>query len=368
MSESAIWRGLRRAILFCGLVAFILAFQVYAQRGGDQRNPPGRQGGGRAGEMQGGRGGRAGNMQGGRGGRAGDVQGNRGGVVPPTRPGAAQATRPGQTPPGIFQPSRPATAQPNRSRTSRTPEPNIPARMQMRLEENRVIADIRVTPLQQVLNELAARSGVIFEVESQENPPVSIALLRVPLEEAIKRLTDSNNSIIYYDQDEAGRSQVSFVRVFSRNPLPHPPSLLYIGTGEVTKRGFEDIDNPEQAITVLAESDDLDARQRAVDALVSYNGPVTIPALKIALTDPAPEVRVAALEGLASLGASEALKQILPALRDTHPGVRHSAILAVSLLGDIENVKDLRPLIRDPDASVAASAEVALRKLSSKRP
>ncbi|MBZ5498713.1 MAG: HEAT repeat domain-containing protein [Acidobacteriia bacterium] len=240
--------------------------------------------------------------------------------------------------------------------------------MKLRLEGQDLVGEIRNTPLQQVLEELAAWSGIVFEIESQENPPISINFYRTSLQEAVERLTGNTNSIIYFERDETGQNRVRFVRVLSRNPRPSPPVLHYIGTGAITKRGDEIVDSPEQAVVVLAGSTNLVARQKAIEVLVTSKGAPAIQALKMALADPAVEVRVAAIDGLVTLGAREALPQILPALKDSHPGVRQSAVMAVGHLGDAGNVKDLKPLLRDPDSSVAASAEMAIQKLSGRRP
>jgi len=273
------------------------------------------------------------------------------GMMTVALPSFGQAARPQRVPPNL---------QLNR--------PEEPASMRLRLDGGGLTAQIRATPLQQVLEELAARTGVVFEIESQENPKISLFLHRVSVQEAIDRLLSGHDSQVYYDRDDAGANQIHYVRVFSQVLRPTPPSLRYFGTGAVTKRGDDVIDNPEQALAVLAESASPLAKQKAIEVLVAVRGAATIPALKVALSDPAIEVKVAAIEGLAGLGAREALPQILSALKDSHPGVRQSAILAVSLLGDGGNLKDLRPLLRDPDGSVAAAADMAIRKLSARRP
>jgi hypothetical protein len=247
------------------------------------------------------------------------------------------------------------------------PQPTGPAYMKIRVEGDEVTADIRNTPLQQVLAELAARTGVVFEIQSQENPPISISLYRVGLQEGIQRIVSSENSILYYAKDAAGQSRIEYVRVFPRANQPPQPSLLYFGTGAVTKSGDDTVDTPEQAVKVLTESQNLEARQKAIEVLVKAKGDMALLALEAALADSAPEVRVAAIEGLASLGVRSALRSIVLSLKDKHPGVRQSAIVAVALLGDSENVRDLKPLSRDPDASVAAAADLAIRKLSSAR-
>ncbi len=265
-----------------------------------------------------------------------------------------------QRPP--FGPMRPGM-QPNLP-----PGPEEPPVMKMRLENQDLTAQIRNTPLQQVLEELAAWSGIVFEIGSDENPKVWVNFYRTSVEEAVERLIGNNNSILYCERDENGQSRVRFVRILGRAQRPGAPSLHYIGTGVVTKRGDDIVDSPEQALAVLAGSPNLVARQKAIEVLVASKGPQSIQALKAALADPAVEVKVGAIDGLASLGAREALPQIVLALKDAHPAVRQSAVLAVALLGDAANVKDLRPLVKDPDASVAASAEISIQKLSIRRP
>ncbi len=247
-------------------------------------------------------------------------------------------------------------------------QPPLPAVVRVRLEGGLITAQVIATPMQQVLDELASRTGVIFEVQSQDNPIVSISLYRVPLEEAIARLAGGSNRILYYGKDAAGQNRIEMVRIFPRANVPQQPSLRYIGTGVVTKTGDETVETPEQALKVLTESGSLEARQKAVEVLAAAKGDFAIQVLTQILQDSAPEIRVAAIEGLAGLGARSSLPQILQALKDSHPGVRQSAVTAVALLGDADNVKNLKPLSKDPDLSVAAAAEMAIQKLGSRRP
>jgi hypothetical protein len=242
----------------------------------------------------------------------------------------------------------------------------MPAEMKIRVEEGWVTGEIRFTPIQKVLEELAARSGIVFEVPMQDDDPVTVTFYKVTVQEAIQRLTGTSNSIIYYG-DVAGGSRIQMVRIFSRGGKTPQPSLRYIGTGAITKTDEDTVDTPEQAIKALAENKKVDLRQKAVEVLVAAKGEAAIQALTQAVNDNAPEVKVAAIEGLATLGARSAMPQILKSLGDPHPGVRQSAIVAVALLGDAENLKVLRPMRKDPDASVASAAETAIKKLSARR-
>ena len=243
------------------------------------------------------------------------------------------------------------------------PQTQKPVMLNMHMEEYRITADIADCPLQTALLELAERTGIIFEVRGQENPLVSVHLNRVPLQEAIQRIASSSNIMFFYGQGPAAQEHITLVRVFPRtNPIPQP-SIVYLGTGVVTKSN-EDIETPEQALKALQEGSTVEAREKAIDVLVNSRSDAAIHALVHCMSDPGPEVRMAAIEGLAALGAHAALPGILKSLKDAHPGVRQSATTAVALLGNSQNIKDLKPLTADKDAGVAAAAELAIRKLS----
>jgi hypothetical protein len=236
-----------------------------------------------------------------------------------------------------------------------------PMRLKVRVNEGLVSADIADCPMQTVLQEVADRTGIIFEVRSQENPLVSLRLDRVDMTEAIRRMAASSNTFFFYADDGAQPQRITMVRVFPRTELPQP-SIVYLGTGAVTKG--DDIDTADQAFQALDSAKKVEVRQKAVEFLVSGKVKGAVPALIKCISDPAPEVRVAVIDGLAALEDRSALPVVLKRLRDPSPEVRQSAATAVALLGDYRNIKDVKPLSADRDANVVAAAEIALRKLS----
>jgi hypothetical protein len=240
-------------------------------------------------------------------------------------------------------------------------EESVPAVLVMRVDDDRITADIRNSPLQKVLGELAERTGIIFEVRAEDNPPVSVHLYGVSFQEAIQRIASDNNTIFFYDKNKPTR--ISYVRVFPRANSVEQPSIIYLGTGAVTKSN-DDIETPDQALRVLTENAGLEVRKKAIEILSQTGSAEAIEALLKSVSDPEAEIRIAAIEGLAALGAHEALSGILKSLKDPHPGVRQSAITAVALLGDENNLNDLEPLRMDDDAGVASAAETAIQKLS----
>ncbi len=241
------------------------------------------------------------------------------------------------------------------------PEDPVPAVLVMRVNEGRITADIRNSPLQKVLGEFAERTGILFEVRSDDNPLVSVHLHDVAFQEAIQRIASDNNTMFFYDNNRPAR--IAYVRIFPRASSVQQPSIVYLGTGAVTKSN-EEVDTLEQALKVLEEEASPDARSKAIGILLQARGAEAIEALLKSVSDPEFEIRIAAIEGLAALGARESLSGILESLKDPHPGVRLSAIAAIALLGDASNLDDLEPLINDDDASVAAAAETAMQTLS----
>ncbi len=248
------------------------------------------------------------------------------------------------------------------------PPPPAPAYMRIRMEGDLVSAEIVSTPLSVVLAEIAARTGIVFELATQDSTLVSVSFYKATLQETVDRLIANNNSIFYYSNEPAGQSRIAFVRIFPRGNKPTQASRQYIGTGSITKSGDDFVDTPDQAFKVLAEGANPDARQKAIEVLAAAKGEAAIQAITKALSDTSPEVRAGAIEALAGMGEHASLPQILVALKDPHPGVRQSAVVAVALLGDAENVRDVKPLVRDKDASVAAAAETALKKLALRHP
>jgi hypothetical protein len=240
-----------------------------------------------------------------------------------------------------------------------TPKPVV---LSMRVVEGKVTADIVDCPLQNALQELADRTGIIFELRSHDTPTVSVHLNRIPMHEAIQRIAPGHNIMFYYSQDKP-EERIVKVRIFPRGGAVQQPALVYLGTGAITKTN-DDVETPEQALKALAGNARLEMKERAISILVRNKSEEAVKALVGSLLDPAPEIRVAAIEGLAAFESHDALPGILECLKDTHPGVRQSAITAVALLGDIKNIPNLKPLSTDKDAGVASAADLAIKKLS----
>ncbi len=242
------------------------------------------------------------------------------------------------------------------------PQPNPPV-LHMRVEGGLITADIVNCPLHDALLELAHRTGVIFKVQSQDNPLISVRLNKASLEEAVERIAVDHNSVFLYGPNASAPGGVSMVSIFPRTDPVSQPGTLYLGTGVVTKHN-DDIETPMQALKALEGNAGPEMRMKAIEILADSRGDEAVEALTSSLSDPAPEIRMAAIEALTSLGVRAALPQIMLRLKDRDAGVRQRAVTAVALLGDATNLKALDPLRKDRSAGVAAAAEAAIENLS----
>ena len=192
----------------------------------------------------------------------------------------------------------------------------------------------------------------------------SVNLAGVSVQEAVQRIASGSDTMFFYAEGAPGSEKISMVRIFPRGNEPVQPGIVYLGTGAVTKTG-DATDSPEHALKVLGESASVEEREKAIEILAAGKNEAAIPVLAKAVSDPAPEIRIAALDALSTMQSRAALPAVLQALKDAHPGVRQSAASAVGVLGSARNLRQLRPLTADKDAGVAAAAELAVRRLSS---
>jgi hypothetical protein len=269
----------------------------------------------------------------------------------------------GPPPAGPRQPPQPP-AQPGNPVQASVQQENASITLKFHVEEYGITMDLVNCPLQKALEDLAARTGVIFEVRTQDNYPVSLHIKTpIDLVAAVKRIASLSNTVFIYNDDSESPQKIKMVKIFPATASLPQPSVIYLGTGVVTKSN-DDIENAEQAIKILTEGKDIALRQKAIAFLVSEKNEKAIESLVPCLSDQSPEIRVAVVEGLAALNARNTLPEIIKTLKDANAGVRQSAVVAIALIGDYSNIKDLRSMRSDKDVNVLAAVENAIRKLS----
>ncbi len=121
----------------------------------------------------------------------------------------------------------------------------IPSSLSVQVKDGKINASIKNVPLQQVLEELALRSGIIFQIQSQDNPAVSITLQGVSLTEAIQRIASADDLIFYHGMNSSGQNVIQLVKIYPRGEVPQQPSIRYIGSGAVTRTNEDSGGNPQ---------------------------------------------------------------------------------------------------------------------------
>ncbi|OGW91641.1 MAG: hypothetical protein A3D28_04615 [Omnitrophica bacterium RIFCSPHIGHO2_02_FULL_63_14] len=148
-------------------------------------------------------------------------------------------------------------------------------------------------------------------------------------------------------------------------------------SNELNTRGAGDTLRSEalrgEIISVLEAADRYDARTRGYMALALARfapkahpppaGDPAVEALKRALEDKSPDVRLYALWSLGALGAREAAPAVVAFLKSEDPALRKTAAYVLGVAGDKESGVHLKGLLSDPVADVRWNAALALARM-----
>jgi hypothetical protein len=86
---------------------------------------------------------------------------------------------------------------------------------------------VQETPLNEILQAVSVASGLKLSIQGDLNRPVTMDLTAVPLDRAIHRLVQPNNSAMIYSKKEDGAIVLTSVKVFDRGgTLSSPPENL----------------------------------------------------------------------------------------------------------------------------------------------
>lgn len=227
------------------------------------------------------------------------------------------------------------------------------------VKEGRVNLVAKQVSLKRVVEEISQRANVsVICSDAAAYPDVSVSLLDVSIEEALRYLLKDYDTFFFYREGDPTSTPVKAVWVYARGGgeqlQPLPPEE-WASTNEL-----------ERALS------DLDPRVRAsaIEAIVDRfpHAPSTLGAVLQALNDDDDSVRMSALEAAVNRQVELPTDLLATlALGDRFPGVRLQALQALSLAPDVitavaENVAAL-----DPDSLVQAVAKQLLESLAPTR-
>ena len=244
------------------------------------------------------------------------------------------------------------------------------------LEDDRLSLTISNSPWAAVIRELAAQTGLSVRVAPVPTGTVTIALERIEIEHALRRLfgPDASLVLLYRPASEAAGGMVlDEIRV------------RFPATGDATARSRDERQLPgrdspsaprsvrQQASPPTGAGDewsptlehrDPAVRRKALDAIIRRTDGSGIDELReVLLGDESGDVRTRAAVVLGRIGTPEALEALRDALRDDETGVRATAVDAIAHFGTPGARALLEDALQDRDDEVRSVAAAALRQL-----
>jgi len=202
-------------------------------------------------------------------------------------------------------------------------------------------------PLRAILDRVAAATGVVIHSAEPLDEPTSIELRDMPIDEALRRLLRSRNTLIVYGQEGAPSAvYVLADRGGSAPPVPESGRPAQpMAESELLEASTPSLPGGRNQTPPMSESELLEARAR-VDA-------------EITATLPDSRERLDALEEEFQLqladGSHDVATWLESLLADPHPGVRVMVLQHLAQRGRVDLVM-LAGALKDPDLLVQQGA------------
>jgi hypothetical protein len=224
---------------------------------------------------------------------------------------------------------------------------------------DRVTIHVADTPLRQILEELAQKSGLTLVSRDALLKRITLDVDRLPFDEALGVLLHDCS----YALHRVGSMQVGAA---AGGDDPARGTTLYVFAARSADFLSErDAGDAVERLGAAALTDtDASVRYQAVDALGEFGEVRAIVLLQQALTDPEIDVREAAIDALGYIGGDESAAALATALNDESALLREEAVAA---LGNIGGPVASTLLQQAVDEGIHPAGEV-LTRLSSESP
>lgn len=237
--------------------------------------------------------------------------------------------------------------------------------------EGTLSVDADGPPLTELIGLIAERLGARAVTAGDLTTRVSARFARVPVDEAIRRVTRGHQLVLVYAR-RAGRERLAEIRVLGSTPLPGaggdgPEALPASVSHDRRASGLQAIRELARRrdagalAQVVTQDADPQVRTQAALALSALGGAQAALALAAALGDQVTSVRIQAIHGLRKVEGVRAvpvLREVL--MSDPDSTVRRTAVRALAQLPAQEARAALEPALGDPDASLRLEAAEAL--------
>ena len=241
----------------------------------------------------------------------------------------------------------------------------VAAGLDVRVEGERISADLSQVPIADVLSAIAEQTGAKLSIRGDLGTVLPQAFSGVPLAQALPQLAQPNGVLLRFAPAEGGdrRRLVAILAVApgaagsvvdgSGPQVRASPSIGRLDPRKGLPPGFWDYDKTD---TPLPE---LEQRIAQLGAVASSRGPAaTAAATYVLRADPDPQARKAAIGILAGMRPTDdGRKTLMQAVADADPEVRAAALRALSRGGGEKPITLLTQALKgDTDVGVRMAA------------
>ena len=210
----------------------------------------------------------------------------------------------------------------------------------------------RNAPLQDVIDEIAARHKLRLVQHVALDRYVSFEIDRQPLPDLLEEILEAESYQLHRVVETDDASDIN-------DPIPGTIWIFSEGSALATAATFY--------FEVVLQEGSVGDKKEAILNLRRLGTPEAVQALSVSLGDDDPRIRRAALEALAQIGGDEALAAIASASVYDDPRVRGDGTYALAMAGGYSSIEYLNLALRDENPLVRAAAIDSLGDIGDER-
>jgi hypothetical protein len=226
---------------------------------------------------------------------------------------------------------------------------NATSNLQIELQNDLVTISARNVRLRDVLTEIVRQSGLTVFSRAPLDARLTLEIEELPLTEVLVRIMRGQSYMLH----QAGPT------TDDRMGNNASADTLWVFSDDSSDESAYSLSATSMAIELLRSqlaSDDIRARQKAVNGLRMLRVNEVVEPLSYALADKDRKVRIKAIYALADIGGNDAVAILAGALADENAWVRAETAHALAAIGGDTAIPVLKHALYDADSRVRTSA------------
>ena len=248
----------------------------------------------------------------------------------------------------------------------------------IKVEGDQLSVSVNGLPVNQVLQEIAAKTGMVFDVKSDLEREITVKFSNMPLVEGLKRILSPDSFVFEYGKaTDSSPSKITKVIVYGTGSgtgtkISAPAGQKRASTddpGPGPKRVAQQEEEPEAEQSLkdygeLLKDPDPELREEAISDMVDDYGIEALPLLEKALVgDGNDEVRVAAASAIGGLEEERGIASLAKGLSDTDEDVRMAIVEALGEISSLAILPVLERAAKDSNEEVKEAANYLIEEL-----